>query len=79
MTTPTTFRDIGKPRRVREDRRFVAGKGRYVADVKLDALSQAERRRAAVEERAERQARVVAKGSEAPSLGGKRKTGTGLE
>ena len=36
MTTPTTFRYIGKPRRVREDRRFVAGKGTYVADVKLD-------------------------------------------
>ena len=36
MTAPTTFRYIGKPRRVREDRRFVAGKGTYVADVKLD-------------------------------------------
>jgi 2-furoyl-CoA dehydrogenase large subunit len=35
MTTPTTFRYIGKPRRVREDRRFVAGQGKYVADVKL--------------------------------------------
>ncbi len=36
MTTPTNFRYIGKPRRVREDRRFVVGKGKYVADVKLD-------------------------------------------
>lgn len=36
MTHPTTFRYIGKPRRVREDRRFVAGHGKYVADVKLD-------------------------------------------
>ncbi len=36
MTAPTQFRYIGKPRRVREDRRFVAGKGQFVADVKLD-------------------------------------------
>ena len=35
MTTPTTFRYIGKPRRVREDRRFVVGKGKYVADVAI--------------------------------------------
>src|SRR5215470_18202841 len=36
MTTPTQFRYIGKPHRVREDRRFVAGHGKYVADVKLE-------------------------------------------
>src|SRR5262245_26517307 len=36
MTAPTNFRYVGRPRRVREDRRFVAGKGTYVADVKLD-------------------------------------------
>ena len=36
MTAPTTFKYIGKPRRVREDRRFVAGKGKFVADVRLD-------------------------------------------
>jgi 2-furoyl-CoA dehydrogenase large subunit len=35
MTAPTSFRYIGKPRRVREDRRFVAGKGQYVADIRL--------------------------------------------
>ena len=34
-TAPTNYRYIGKPRRVREDRRFVAGKGRFVADVAL--------------------------------------------
>ena len=35
MNAPSQFRYIGKPRRVREDRRFVAGQGRFVADVKL--------------------------------------------
>ncbi len=35
MSAPSTFKYVGKPRRVREDRRFVAGKGRFVADVKL--------------------------------------------
>jgi 2-furoyl-CoA dehydrogenase large subunit len=35
MSTPTNFRYIGKPRRVREDRRFVVGQGKYVADVKV--------------------------------------------
>ncbi len=35
MSAPSSFKYIGKPRRVREDRRFVAGKGKYVADMKL--------------------------------------------
>ncbi|MBW8753399.1 MAG: hypothetical protein JF595_04505 [Sphingomonadales bacterium] len=56
-----------------------AAAARRIADVKMQALSQAERRRAVVEERAERQARVIAKGREVPALGGRRKTGTGLE
>lgn len=56
-----------------------ATQARRIADYKQQALGQAERRRAAVEERAERQARVVAKGGEAPVLGGRRKFGTGLE
>jgi hypothetical protein len=56
-----------------------AATARRVADLKLDALSQAERRRAAVEERAERQSRAIAKGSENATLDGRRKTGTGLE
>jgi len=56
-----------------------AANARRIADIKMQALSQAERRRAVVEERAERQARVIAKGSEAPVLGGRRKFGTGLE
>jgi hypothetical protein len=56
-----------------------AAQARRIADVKMQALSQAERRRAVVEERAERQARVIAKGSEAPVLGSRKKIGTGLE
>lgn len=56
-----------------------ASNARRIADVKMQALSQAERRRAVVEERAGRQARLIAKGSETPVLSGKRKSGTGLE
>lgn len=56
-----------------------ADTARRIADVKMQALSQAERRRAVVEERAAAQARVIAKGSVAPVLSGKKKSGTGLE
>lgn len=56
-----------------------AANARRIADVKMQALSQAERRRAVVEERAERQARVIAKGSETPVLGSRRKIGTDFE
>ena len=35
---PTTLRFVSSHRRVREDRRFVAGQGRFVADVVLDGL-----------------------------------------
>lgn len=56
-----------------------AANARRIADVKLQALSEAERRRAVVEERAQAQARLIAKGSEAPALGGRKKIGTGLE
>ena len=33
---PSTFRFVSSNRRVREDRRFVAGQGRYVADIALE-------------------------------------------
>jgi hypothetical protein len=56
-----------------------AATARRIADFKLQALSQAERRRAVVEERAERQARVIIKGSESPVLGARRKFGTELD
>ncbi|MBV1690684.1 hypothetical protein KRR38_24140 [Novosphingobium sp. G106] len=56
-----------------------AANARRIADFKMQALSQAERRRAVVEERAERQARVIAKGSETPVLGARRKSGTDLD
>ena len=35
MSTRPAFRFVSTDRRVREDRRFVAGKGNYVADVDL--------------------------------------------
>jgi hypothetical protein len=56
-----------------------AANARRIADFKLEALGLAERRRAAVEERAERQSRAITRGSETPALGARRKTGMGLE
>ena len=39
MSAPAKFQFLSRDRRVREDRRFVAGKGRYVADInRPDAL-----------------------------------------
>src|ERR1700754_2998988 len=35
---PTTLKFVSSNRRVREDRRFVAGHGRYVADIALDEM-----------------------------------------
>lgn len=35
---PTTLKFVSSNRRVREDRRFVAGHGKYVADITLDGL-----------------------------------------
>jgi CO/xanthine dehydrogenase Mo-binding subunit len=32
------FRYIGRPRRTKEDGRFVAGRGRYVADIRLPGM-----------------------------------------
>jgi hypothetical protein len=56
-----------------------AANARRIADHKQEVLGQAERRRAVVEERAERQARIVARTGETPALGARRKFGTGLE
>src|ERR1700726_5138153 len=35
---PASFRFVSTNRRVREDRRFVAGRGQYVADVALEGM-----------------------------------------
>ena len=56
-----------------------AANARRIADVKMQALSEAERRRAVVEERAAAQARIIAQGSQTPVLAGRKKSGTGLE
>ncbi len=50
-----------------------------IADAKQQQLAEAERRRAAIEERAALQARLVAKMREQPVLGGRRSSGTELE
>jgi hypothetical protein len=56
-----------------------AARARNIADAKLAALGLAERRRAAVEERAVKQARDIAKRGKDPELGHRRGFGTGLE
>ena len=38
MSTPQQFKYITKKRRVREDRRFVTGKGRFAADFKFPGM-----------------------------------------
>lgn len=56
-----------------------AARARQFADTKLELLAAAERRRAAAETRADRQARHIAKGDTAPAQGDRRGFGTGLE
>jgi hypothetical protein len=56
-----------------------AAVARRVADSKMIELANAERRRAAVEERAEKQAKVVANRGETPALGTRKGFGTELE
>ncbi|MYL97513.1 hypothetical protein GR702_06970 [Novosphingobium sp. FGD1] len=50
-----------------------------IADAKQQALVEAERRRAAIEERADVQARRIAAKSQPPALTGRRTSGTELE
>ena len=56
-----------------------AARARTVADARLADLAAAERRRAAVEDRAEKAASTIANRSVAPALGTRRGFGTGLE
>ena len=56
-----------------------AAQARQLADTKLALLAAAERRRAAVGERADKQARSIAKGESAVATGNRRGFGTGLE
>ncbi len=56
-----------------------AAQARGLADGKFAVLAAAERSRAAVEERADAQARVIAKASDEPATGSRRPVGTGLE
>jgi len=36
--TESKFRFVGQPRRTKEDRRFIAGQGKYVADIRLPGM-----------------------------------------
>jgi hypothetical protein len=56
-----------------------AVQARKLADAKLAILAEAERRRSAVEDRVESQARLMAKSELAPASGSRRALGTGLE
>ncbi|WP_232492461.1 hypothetical protein [Novosphingobium kaempferiae] len=56
-----------------------AERARSIADAKQQQLIEAERRRAAIEDRAAAQARVVAAKAQQPVLGGKRRSGTEIE
>ena len=56
-----------------------AARARQFADTKLELLAAAERRRAAVETRAEKQARNIGKREAASAEGTRRGFGTGLE
>ncbi|TCM18860.1 hypothetical protein EDF56_104394 [Novosphingobium sp. PhB165] len=56
-----------------------AQRAQSIADAKQILLAAAERRRAAIEERATLQERMIAKASQTPALSGRRTSGTGLE
>ena len=56
-----------------------AARAQHVADLRQAELAQAERKRAAVEDRASAQARTIASGAQAPVLGSRKALGTGLE
>jgi len=56
-----------------------ANRARSVADAKLVVLAAAERRRAAVGDRADKQAKVIAGGREMPALGTRKGFGTDLD
>ncbi len=56
-----------------------ASRAQVIADGKLADLAAAERRRAVVEERTDRQKRKLTKAAQAPSSGTRRGFGTGLE
>ncbi|MBO9722966.1 MAG: hypothetical protein J7530_01185 [Novosphingobium sp.] len=54
-------------------------RARSIADAKQQLLAEAERRRAAVEDRAALQERAIARRDRVPALGGRKASGTGLE
>ena len=56
-----------------------ASRARIHADEAMAELGRAERRRAVVEERAEAQARTIARKAERPALGNRRPVGTAFE
>lgn len=72
-------RFAGNLQGIADQTRQDALRAQSLADAKQAALGAAERRRAAVEDRAERQSKAMARASEKPVLGSRRGIGTGLE
>lgn len=72
-------RFAGGLRSISENTASDAVRARQFADTKLELLAAAERRRAAVETRADKQAQNMAKREIAPATGVRRGFGTGLE
>jgi hypothetical protein len=56
-----------------------ASRAQSIADAKQRQLAEAERRRAAIEERALLQERMIAKAGQSPALGSRKGSGTDLE
>jgi hypothetical protein len=72
-------RFVGGLQGISENTANDAARARQFADTKLELLAAAERRRAAVESRADKQALSMAKREIAPATGTRRGFGTGLE
>lgn len=70
---------IGGLNTLHQNTRENAQRAEAIADAKLRMLGEAERRRAAVEERARLQERLIARAGQALALGGRRRSGTDLE
>jgi hypothetical protein len=72
-------RFAGSLQGIADQTRQDALRAQSLADAKQAALGAAERRRAAVEDRADRQSKAMARAAEKPVLGSRRGIGTGLE
>ncbi|MGO4165957.1 hypothetical protein [uncultured Novosphingobium sp.] len=72
-------RFVGGLQAIRRTTEGDALRAQSIADAKQLLLAEAERRRAAIEDRAAHQERTIAKAGETPALGGRKPSGTALE